>query len=168
MLHVAPEPFLTGYFADRVRRYETADLEQPGVDHHVDLRSLPFANESYDLVYASHVLEHIYEDQDALKEIRRILSPGGVAILPVPVVQEHTTEFRRRLAAEHVRAPGQDYFERYRGHFSRVDVFTSDDFPDRYQTYMWDNRTKRPSDERLYRATSPGRRHRDYVPICWA
>src|SRR5262245_2514405 len=50
VLHFAPERFFSDYLRPRVVRYETADLERVGVDHRVDLRSLPFADSSYDFV----------------------------------------------------------------------------------------------------------------------
>lgn len=80
----------------------------------LDLRSLPYDAASFDLVYASHVLEHI-DDWAALGEIFRILAPGGVAVLPVPLVVENTVEHHspNPFEAEHVRAPGPDYFGRY-------------------------------------------------------
>ena len=39
---------------------------------------------SWDVVVANHVLEHV-DDRKALPEIRRILVPGGLAILPLPL-----------------------------------------------------------------------------------
>lgn len=45
---------------------------------------LPFANESFDKVICSEVLEHIPDYRGALQEIARILKPGGVAAISVP------------------------------------------------------------------------------------
>jgi predicted SAM-dependent methyltransferase len=170
MLHVAPEPFFTEYFRPRVGRYETADIEMEHVDHRIDLRSIPFEDASYDLVYASHVLEHIDDDVAALGEIRRILRPGGLAILPVPILQESTIEYPQPnpLEVYHVRAPGLDYFEKYRAVFQRVDVYSSDDFPHKYQTYIYENRMIYPTTACPHRRPMPGRRHRDFVPVCYA
>jgi hypothetical protein len=44
-------------------------------------------------VFASHVLEHIPDDGLAIREIRRILVPDGIAILPVPLVSLKTIEY---------------------------------------------------------------------------
>ena len=93
MLHVAPEKTLRPFFSTRFGKYETVDLFMKGVDHKCDLRSLPFRSEAYDFVFASHVLEHIADDQKAIKEIRRILRPNGLAIPPVPVVCDKTIEY---------------------------------------------------------------------------
>src|SRR5277367_1195639 len=61
MLHFAPETFFRKMFSERFGKYETADLFMEEVDHKADLLSLPFPNGSYDIVYASHVLEHIQD-----------------------------------------------------------------------------------------------------------
>lgn len=46
--------------------------------------SLPFKNNSFDLVLALDVIEHIDDDVHALTECRRILRPGGLIIVTVP------------------------------------------------------------------------------------
>ena len=98
-----------------------------GADHIVDLQHLPFSDNSYDFVFASHVLEHIPDDRKAISEIRRILRPNGVAMLPVPIYSEKTVEFSEPDPNEfgHVRAPGLDYFDRYQPYFSKVARFDS-------------------------------------------
>ena len=71
MLHFAPEAFFRGMFSQRFGKYETADLFMPGVNHKADLINLPFPDESYDVIYASHVLEHIKDDRKAIQEINQ-------------------------------------------------------------------------------------------------
>jgi SAM-dependent methyltransferase len=73
MLHFAAEEFLTKIFASCFAKYETADLFMEGVDHKVDIQHLPFKDEIYDVIFASHVLEHIRDDRQAISEIRRVL-----------------------------------------------------------------------------------------------
>ena len=168
MLHFAPEAFFTPYFRRSVREYKTADLFEPNVDFRVDITKLPFEAGEYDFVFASHVLEHIDEDLKAIGEIRRVLSPGGIAILPVPVVSPRTIEYPEPNPFEsgHVRAPGPDYFDRYRQFFSDVRVYTSSDFPDEHQTYVYEDRSQLPTSESPLREPIPGGKHEDFVPVC--
>jgi len=170
MLHVAPEPFFREFFATRFGRYETADLNMKGVDHHVDLQRLPFEDACYDFVFASHVLEHIPDDDRAISELRRILKPNGIAILPVPLVAEKTIEYPEPNPHEefHVRAPGIDYFERYERHFARVERFCSDSLPPQYQLFIYEDREKWPTKECPRRLPMQGERHVDIVPVCYA
>jgi SAM-dependent methyltransferase len=170
MLHFAPEAFFRDFFAQRFGKYETADLDMPDVTHNVDLCALPFADSSYDFVFASHVLEHIPDDKKAIREIRRILRPSGIAILPVPVVSESTIEYSEPNPHEsdHVRAPGFDYFDRYAAHFSRVARFASDSFPDRYQLFVYEDRSRWPTAEFPLRTAMVGEKHIDIVPVCYA
>lgn len=168
VLHVAPEPCFRAWFRGRVAAYETADLDRKDVDHRVDLTALPFADASYDLVFASHVLEHIRDDEAALREIRRMLRPGGLALLPVPIITPTTVEYAAPNPHEtlHVRAPGLDYFDRYRRYFARVELRTSDDFDPRHQLHIHEDRSA-PDPKRYPRPGMPGTRHADTVPVCW-
>jgi SAM-dependent methyltransferase len=68
----------------------TADIT-PGFYRHIDTgityadaTRLPFADATADIVIANHILEHIPDDLKAIKEIFRVLTPRGVAILQVP------------------------------------------------------------------------------------
>jgi SAM-dependent methyltransferase len=144
MLHIAPEPFFREFFSKRFGRYETADLVMAGVDHKVDLRELPFENETYDLVFASHVLEHIRDDDRALAEIRRILRPNGMAILPVPIVAHETVEYPEPNPTE------------------------ADLLPTKYQPFIYEDRTQWPTKESPLRPAMQGERHIDIVPVCYA
>lgn len=169
VLHMAPERAIRELLEPFAGRYVTADFAMPDVDLRLDLRATGLPDASFDIVYASHVLEHIDRDREALGEIRRILAPGGLAVLPVPLVGPTTVEYRTAnpLEAFHVRAPGYDYYDRYRAFFDRVDVVTSDDAPQSAQTYVYENRAKFPTRAMPDRVPSPGRRHLDAVPLCW-
>jgi SAM-dependent methyltransferase len=49
-----------------------------------DATSMPFADDSFDLVIAAEVMEHIPADQAAMGEVARVLRPGGTAAVTVP------------------------------------------------------------------------------------
>jgi SAM-dependent methyltransferase len=170
MLHFAPEPFFRKFFAARFGVYETADLCMKGVDYHVDLQQLPFADASYDFIFASHVLEHVPDDRKAIQEIRRILKPGGWAILPVPVIVEKTVEYPAANPKEayHMRAPGLDYHEKFKPYFSHVETRTSEMLPEKFQPYIHEDRSYWPTPEAPLRCAMQGERHIDVVPICRA
>ncbi len=84
ILHFAPEKIVRRRMQGNPL-YETADLHQPGVTHSIDICRIPFADETYDVAMAHHVLEHIDDDRRAMRELFRILRPDGVAILSVPI-----------------------------------------------------------------------------------
>jgi ubiquinone/menaquinone biosynthesis C-methylase UbiE len=50
--------------------------------------SIPFQGESFDIVIASHVIEHVKDDGELLDEIERVLTPGGFVIFLIPI-NEH-------------------------------------------------------------------------------
>jgi SAM-dependent methyltransferase len=170
MLHFAPEKSFRQMFSRRFTKYETADLFMGGVDHKVDIQHLPFEDGTYDFVFASHVLEHIRDDRKAISEIRRVLRPNGIAILPVPIVCDETIEYpdANPYEAGHVRAPGRDYFERYKEHFKRVEVYNSDSFPQKYQIFVYEDRSRWPIPECPLRPPMQGTKHADFVPVCYA
>lgn len=49
-----------------------------------DVRTLPFADASFDAVYSMGTVEHFAETDEAIAEIHRVLRPGGRAIIGVP------------------------------------------------------------------------------------
>jgi SAM-dependent methyltransferase len=170
VLHFSPEAFLQPHLRRVFGRYHTAGIWDRPVDFPADLTHLPFADASCDCIYASHVLEHIADDDKALREIRRVLRPGGIAILPVPVPSLKTVEYGAPNPHEdgHVRAPGLDYYDRYRQYFSRVEVWDSTRFPAETQVLVYEDRTGFPNALNPLRSAMPGHPHPDYVPVCVA
>jgi SAM-dependent methyltransferase len=169
MLHFAPEWFFRDFFSKRFDQYETADLAMKNVDVKVDLQELPFQDETYDFVFASHVLEHIPNDKKAISEIRRILKPNGIAVLPVSLVAEKTIEYPEPNPNEafHVRAPGLDYFDRYSTFFTKVEKHRSDSLPSGHQVYVYEDRSQWPTKECPLRPSMQGEKHIDIVPVCY-
>jgi len=168
MLHFAPERCFRPLFAAQFGSYTTADLNMEGVDHHVDIRDLPFEDEAFDFVFASIVLDYIPDDDKAIREIRRVLKPDGLAILPVALVCDKTVEYSEPnpYEAYHVRASGMDYFDRYEKHFSKVERVSSGSFPDKYQLFIYEDRTLWPNKQSPLRPFVPGEKHVNIVPVC--
>ncbi|MES2770882.1 MAG: class I SAM-dependent methyltransferase [Pseudomonadota bacterium] len=61
--------------------HKNPTASQFGVDIHSDLRQLPFATQSIDLVVLPHVLEFHEDPHQILREVARILIPGGQLII---------------------------------------------------------------------------------------
>lgn len=125
MLHIAPEQaFFERFKHLKNLEYTTADLESPLADIKLDVMKMPLADESYDVVMCNHVMEHVENDITAMKEIYRILKPGGFAILQVPLdtdlrktyedpsITSPTEREKYFLQKDHLRLYGTDYSRR--------------------------------------------------------
>ena len=66
--------------------YRSADLMRRDVQDNIDLTNIAYLDESVDVFICSHVLEHIPDDRKAMRELRRILQPGGFGLMLVPLV----------------------------------------------------------------------------------
>ena len=121
MLHVAPEqPYLKRFKSLKNLDYTTADLDSPIADIHLDVMKMDIPDNTYDVVICNHVLEHVKDANVAMREILRVLKPGGWAILLVPIRMDVDTnedpsvtdpKERQRLYGQydHVRQFGRDY-----------------------------------------------------------
>lgn len=86
IVHVAPEPpIVKALRRNRAVRHISVDGFDPNADRIADLTALPFADASFDIAICSHVLEHIEDDRAAMRELFRVLRPGGRAVVMVPI-----------------------------------------------------------------------------------
>jgi SAM-dependent methyltransferase len=122
MLHFAPEEMMAAQLARLVHlEYITADLLQPAMVK-VDITNIQFGDRTFDVVYCSHVLEHVLDDRKAIRECYRVLNANGWAVFMVPLTKTPTIEDpsitdpkeRERLfgQVDHVRQYGPDFEER--------------------------------------------------------
>ena len=97
-LHIAPEVcimrHLKPHFRSHPGQYVTADLESPLADLHFDVQQIPLADDSVDVVICNHIMEHVADDRKAMRELHRILKPGGwgIVLSPVDTDYEQTYE----------------------------------------------------------------------------
>ncbi len=124
MLHVAPETCFAKRFKKILgKNYLTADLNNPAMVK-MDITDIQYNDESFDVIYCSHVLEHVQNDKKAMREFNRVLKSNGWAILLVPVNADKTYEdpsivdpkerFKAFGQENHVRKYGPDYVDRLR------------------------------------------------------
>ena len=148
VLHVSPENFLRKHFKRKYKSYISSDLYRQDVDHQFDIQSIPYPDNSFDLVFASHVLEYVKNDRQALKEIKRVLKPEGLAFLPVPMLHKKTIDFEERpLNKRIIRETGEDYFDRYKEVFSEVIVYKPEAFNSRFNLTIDINGERQESEQ---------------------
>jgi ubiquinone/menaquinone biosynthesis C-methylase UbiE len=139
MLHVAPEQAFENLLKHHLDSgYLTADLHKSGAMVRMDITDIEYADDTFDVIYCSHVLEHIPDDRQAIRELLRVLKSDGWAVLLVPITADKTFEDpsvteptdRLRLFGnkDHVRKYGPDFVERLKEGGFRVKVITASDF----------------------------------------
>ena len=90
ILHIAPDLGLVLWIKKfREIYYVGTDIDRARYRHvpnfvEADLTRLPFGDGEFDIVICSHVLEHVPDDRVAIREMKRVLAPGGVALVLVP------------------------------------------------------------------------------------
>lgn len=113
ILHFAPEKHLAALIAaQRPSLYVQADKfpAHAGIVA-LDLTGIAASDKSFDMVIANHVLEHVGDAQQALREIYRVLTDGGFAILQTPFASSLTRTFEDpgiQSKAARLHAYGQD------------------------------------------------------------
>lgn len=127
VLHFAPEQEFYKRFKKQANlEYTTTDLLSPLADVKADICNLPFKDNSYDIVFCNHVLEHIPNDTKAMQELYRVMKPGGWGIFQIPQDLNRAVTFtdnsitdpkeRAKIFGQydHVRVYGRDYFDKLR------------------------------------------------------
>jgi SAM-dependent methyltransferase len=125
VLHLAPEQAFYKRFKKMPNiDYVTADLHSPLADIKADITYLPFDDETFDVIFCNHVLEHIPDDIQAMRELFRVMKSGGWGIFQIPLDRNRLQTFqddsitdpqeRTRIFGQydHVRVYGWDYFDK--------------------------------------------------------
>ncbi len=129
--------------------YLSVDLDSPLALERMDITDMRFADGEFDVILCNHVLEHIPDDRRAMRELHRVLKPGGWAIVQTPVHEDRektiedpsvtAPQERARLfgQVDHVRAYGRDYPQRLREAGFTVEVvdYASQMDPDSVERY---------------------------------
>ena len=150
VLHFAPEQEFYKRFKKQANiEYTTTDLLSPLADVKADICNLPFEDNTYDIIFCNHVLEHIPDDTKAMQELYRVLKPGGMGIFQIPQDLPRATTFsddsivdqkeRAKIFGQydHVRVYGRDYFDKLRSIGFRVveEDYTSKIAPELVEKY---------------------------------
>jgi SAM-dependent methyltransferase len=123
VLHFAAEESIKAMLSKQAGVYRTADRFVESADLRLDIENIDLPDASFDVVLASHVLEHV-DDRKALRELYRILKPGGTLIIMIPMIEgwDHSYENPRIVEPldrdihfgqwDHVRYYGRDVRDR--------------------------------------------------------
>lgn len=149
VLHVAPERALYEHLFSRLPLdYHPVDMVPDRYDYIAgivagDITNLAYPDGRFDLVLCNHVLEHVPDDRLAMRELRRVLAPGGRAILQVPLspvlpatiedpaISDPKEQERRFGQFDHVRIYAfNDYVARLRDSGFTVDLLPAADIAD--------------------------------------
>jgi predicted SAM-dependent methyltransferase len=126
ILHFAPEACFISKLRKLANEYHMVDLN-PKDDsiQQMDSQNILFPDNYFDFIMCNHVLEHVYDDRLAMRELCRVLKPGGYGVVQTPfssilasTFQDsgiNTDELRHRFygQSDHIRVYGQDLFRRF-------------------------------------------------------
>ena len=152
VLHFAPEPMLKTKISKMCKEYFTADFLAAGyendyahIDFEVDISHMELIpSNSFDVIIANDVLEHVKEDSKAIKEIHRVLKKKGLCIITVPTRDglEKTDENLENISPQeraikfgqfdHWRIYGHDFTELLTSNGFFVEIIEASSFSDIY------------------------------------
>ena len=125
LLDIAPAPCTTAVLdelAPLTHLRMDIGYDGRGVDLLGSVTAIPLADRSVDVLVCYHVLEHVPDDAAAMREFARVLAPGGVGLVQVPIKLGCDTDedpaapeeerVRRFGQADHVRYYGDDFEQR--------------------------------------------------------
>ena len=136
VLHIAPEQCFHARFKKQANlNYLTGDIISPIADLHFDLHDIPLDDNRFDVVFCNHVMEHVDDANKCMRELYRVMKPGGWGIMQVPqdtnrdvtyedysIVSPEDRE-KHFWQKDHVRLFGMDYPEWLKKAGFEVDIF---------------------------------------------
>jgi len=133
LLHIGPETIFYNYFKKiKGLQYTPADKfaqmfesTYPADTLYLDITEMPeIPDNTYDVILCSHVLEYIPNDEQAMRELRRVLKPDGTALIQVPIKHGMKTTYQDDSITSpaqkaivfgdpgHIRFYGEDYADK--------------------------------------------------------
>lgn len=122
VLHVAPEYcFIDRFEQMKNLDYITADIESPLAKVKMDIHQIPFEDNTFDVAFCNHVMEHVDDYILAMSELHRVLKPGGWALIQSPQDMKYEVTYedptitdpkereKHFLQNDHLRLFGRNY-----------------------------------------------------------
>lgn len=164
LLHVSPSYGLSRGLRSmpNIRYTGVANRERWNISARMELAAASFPDDTFDAAICNHVLEHIEDDRAAIRELYRVLKPGGWAAVSVPIHLDQKTyedpgitspQERERAFGEtvHVRYYGFDFADRLKEPGFQVRLYPGKDVdePSRRRYGLRD-------DENIFMCGKPG------------
>ncbi len=141
ILHVAPEKCFWRRIKEKAGEgYVSVDLHSPLAMKRMDIMDIGYPDAHFDVIYCNHVLEHVENDIQAMKEFYRVLKNNGWALIQVPINAKETfedntiTDPQERLKVfgqtDHVRNYGYDFVDRLVSAGFKVKIIKPEDLFD--------------------------------------
>ncbi len=159
MFHIAPEQCFYKLFKSQANlTYTTGDYNSPIAEINFDLHKAPFEDNSFDVIFCNHVLEHVEDANQCMRELYRIMKPGGWGIFQVPLDKSKTETFEDKSIItpkereinywqkDHLRLFGLDYKDKLASVGFKVTV---DDFVNTLKPELIE-RYRLPEGEMIY------------------
>lgn len=169
ILHFAPEPSVRRFIDENPAACCIATDYAKGIYTHIlsgvpkpvvisDIHHLPFAENTIRGSFCLHVLEHVADDREAIRNLYRVTRPGGEAVLMVPFMMDQTE-------TEEYDAPDPELFDHVRGYSpldfkDRLAPFAYEEVtPSRMLTEAEIDRFKIPDSQVIYLCRKKGETH---------
>lgn len=144
LLHFAPENIFYEIFSNckNIDYYPVDISKSRKIKERVDIQNIPYEDDYFDVIYNSHVLEHVPDDIKAMKELYRVVKPknkGGIVITLVPIScnigetlekeEYNTPKLRLKYygQADHLRRYGADFTDKLKSVGFNIDVIKNYD-----------------------------------------
>lgn len=149
VLEFAPIQGLEMYLKARGNcEYISGDIVSGRAMRVLDITNIDFPDATFDYVICNHVLEHIDNEEKAVREMMRVTKPGGCLLISMPVAlsleqtleSEYIDTPEKRLLlygqGDHVRLYGRDVKKRLEQYGLDVtEIIAKDDTPDAVERY---------------------------------
>jgi predicted SAM-dependent methyltransferase len=137
-LHLGPERNMQLLLKKISKHYMCGDLEPNNFENmncvFIDATNMSFFDNFFDLIYASHILEHIPDDRKAMQEMYRTLKPNGILLATIPQKFSEDThedftitdpdERKKHFGqSDHVRYYGLDFSKRLKEQGFHITIY---------------------------------------------
>jgi SAM-dependent methyltransferase len=146
VLHLSPERCFWRQWRNEPN-YVGGDVKKSKVANaFVDITSIQFPDEHFDFIFCNHILEHVVEDRQGMRECLRVLKPHGYAIFSVPLFENgretfepppgmSKREIERICGWDHKRIYGFDFLDRlHEAGFATAEITCTPEEAVKYRT----------------------------------